>query len=332
MKAIGYDTYGSTDVLEVRDVEMPAVGPGQVLVAVRAAALNPYDWHLMTGLPYFLRFQSGLRRPKRPGMGSDLAGRVEAVGPRVTRFRPGDEVYGRVDQVPGSGLLALGSMAEYVAVSQDSVRPRPTRLSAEEAAAVPLAAITALWAMRDTGAVRPGQHVLINGASGGVGTFAVQIAKAMGAEVTGVCGTRNVDLVRSLGADHVVDYTAEDFTHRGAHVDLLLDNVGNHAPAACLRVVRPGGTYLPSFDHPRRCWLGPLRHTAGTAVRSRLAGRRMAMLQPKRRDTDLDTLTELIEAGSVTPVVDRTFALVDAQQAMEHLAGRHARGKVIVTP
>lgn len=193
MKAIVFERYGSTNVLELQDVEAPHVGDDGVLVQVQAAAINPYDWHFMTGLPYFLRLQLGLRRPRINGFGSDLAGRVEAVGPKVTRFRPGDEVYGRVDLAAGSTLMDLGSLAEYVRVSEDSIRPRPARLTAEEAAAVPLAGITALWAIRDTRAVQRGQHVLINGASGGVGTFAVQIAKALGAEVTGVCSTRNVD-------------------------------------------------------------------------------------------------------------------------------------------
>lgn len=332
MKAIAFNRYGSTDVLELQDIDTPRPKDGDVLVQVRAAAINPYDWHIMAGLPSFVRLQSGLRRPKITGIGSDLAGRVEAVGPRVTRFRPGDEVYGRVDQLPGSNLMALGSVAEYVRVSERSIRPRPARLTAEEAAAVPLAGITALWAMRDVGAVQPGQQVLVNGASGGVGTFAVQIARAMGAEVTGVCSMRNVDLVRSLGADHVVDYTREDVTRGAQRFDLLLDNVGNHSPTACLRILKPGATYLASFDHPWNRWLGPMGHVLRMAVRSRFARKRMAVLRPERRDGDLDTLTELIDAHAVTPVVDRTFPLVEARQAMEYLAGRHARGKVVITP
>lgn len=332
MKAIVFNRYGSTDVLELQDIDTPRLEDGDVLVQVRAAAINPYDWHLMTGVPSFMRLQSGLRRPKINGIGSDLAGRVEAVGPRVTLFRPDDEVYGRVDQLPGSNLMALGSVAEYVRVSEASIRPRPTRLTAEEAAAVPLAATTALWGMRDVGAVQAGQHVLVNGASGGVGTFAVQIAKAMGAQVTGVCSTRNVALVRSLGADHIVDYTGEDVTGGGPRFDLMLDNVGNHSPTACLRILKPGGTYLASFDHPWNRWLGPMRHVLRMAMRSRFSGRRMVLLRPERRDGDLDTLTELIDAHAVTPVVDRAFPLVDTGEAMEYLAGRHARGKVIIIP
>lgn len=332
MKAIVFERYGSTDVLELRDVEIPRIGDDGVLVQVQAAAINPYDWHFMTGLPYFLRLQLGLRRPKITGFGSDLAGRVEAVGPNVTRFRAGDEVYGRVDPAPGSTLMDLGSVAEYVRVSEGSIRPRPDRLTPEEAAAVPLAGITALWAMRDTGAVQPGQHVLVNGASGGVGSFAVQIAKALGAHVTAVCSTRNVGLVRSIGADHVVDYTREDVTRGGPRFDLMLDNVGNHSPMACVRMLKPGATYLASFDHPWNRWLGPMAHVLRMSVRSRLAGRRTVLLQPQRRDTDLDALTELIDGGAVTPVVDRTFPLVDIREAIEYLAGRHARGKIIVTP
>jgi len=268
MKAIVFNRYGPSDVLELQDIDTPRLEDGDVLVQVRAAGINPYDWHLMTGLPSFLRLQSG----------------------------------------------------------------RPVRLTAEEAAAVPLAAITALWAMRDVGAVQPGQHVLVNGASGGVGTFAVQIAKAMGTQVTGVCSSRNVDLVRSLGADDVVDYTREDVTRGGPRFDLMLDNVGNHSPSACLRILKPGATYLASFDHPWNRWLGPMRYALRMAVRSRFAGRRMVLLRPERRDGDLDTLTELIDAHAVTPVVDRAFPLVDTREAMEYLAGRHARGKVVITP
>lgn len=332
MKAITFDHYGSTDVLELRDVDIPDVGDDGVLVRVHAAAINPYDWHLMTGLPSFVRLKLGLRRPKVTGLGADLAGRVEAVGPNVTRVRPGDDVYGRVDLLPGSDLMNLGAVAEYVRVSEDSIRPRPDRLTAEEAAAVPLAGITALWAMRDTGRVQPGQHVLINGASGGVGTFAVQIAKAMGAEVSGVCSTRNVELVRSLGADHVIDYTREDITRAGPRFDLMLDNVGNHSPTACRRMLRPAGTYLLSFDHPWRRWLGPMGFALRMSVQSLPTSQRVVLLQPQRRSEDLDALSSLIDQGAVTPVIDRRFALVETREAVDHLAGRHARGKVIITP
>ena len=332
MKAIVYDRYGPPEVLQLRDVEVPDVGEDGVLVRVHAAALNPADWHFMTGLRYFLRLGGlALLRPKVRGLGSDVAGRVEAVGRRVTRFRPGDEVYGQVDEAPGMSVPDLGSVAEFVQVSVGSIRARPCTLDAVEAAAVPLAASTALRGLCDVGNVQPGQHVLINGASGRVGTFAVQIAKASGAEVTAVCSTRNVDLVRSLGADHVVDYTRDDFTRGNRPVDLLLDNVGNHSPTASRRILAPTATYLASFDHPGKRLLGPLGQALRAAALGVVVGQRLTILATTRRDDDLDRLTALVEAGQVRPVVDRTWPLVETRAAMEHLAGRHARGKVVIT-
>lgn len=331
MKVIAFDRYGSADVLELRDVDLPEIGPCGVLVRVRAASLNPADWHLMTGVPYILRpAQLGLR-PKVRAIGSDLAGQVEAVGPDVTRVRPGDEVYGQVGALPGSSVPDLGSVGEYVRVSEDSIRPMPANLTPEQAAAVPLAATTALQGLRDAGRMQPGQQVLVNGASGGVGTFAVQIARALGAEVTGVCSTRNVDLVRSLGADHVVDYTRENVTRSGHRFDVVLDNVGNHSPSAWRRLLKPDATYVASFGRPENLRLGPMATLLAMPVLAPLLRRRMVFLNGKQRGEDLDTLTGLIEAGAVTPVVDRTYALADARAAMDYLATGHARAKVVIT-
>ncbi|HEX2029082.1 MAG TPA: NAD(P)-dependent alcohol dehydrogenase [Nitriliruptorales bacterium] len=331
MKAIVFDRYGSADVLELRDLEIPDVGDDGVLVRVEAASLNPYDWHLMTGLPYVVRPKELGLRPKVSGIGADLAGRVEAVGQNVTGVRPGDDVYGRVDTLPGTKLLALGSVAEYVRVSVDSIRPRPACLTAEEAAAVPLAATTALWGLHDVGRLQPGVRVVINGASGGVGTFAVQIAKAAGAEVTGVCSARNVDLVRSIGADHVIDYTREDPTRGARRFDLVLDNVGNHPPGAWRRVMAPTATYVASFGQPEHLWFGPFARLLRMFVVAPFISQRMTLLQPQRRDEDLDRLSALIESGNVTPVIDRTYPLADTRAAMEYLAQGHARGKVVIT-
>lgn len=333
MKAIVHTRYGDAeDALELRDVDEPTIGDGELLVRVRAASVNPYDWHVMTGLPYFMRLQTGLRTPKRQGTGADFAGIVEATGGNVTRFRPGDEVYGIVDgDVPGTPLLQLGTFAEYVKVSEEWAEPKPARLSFEEAAAVPLAALTALQGLCRFGDVRPGQEVLVNGASGGVGTFAVQMAKAFGARVTGVCSTRNVDLVRSLGADHVVDYTREDYTHAAGSYDLMLDNVGNRSLSENRRVVKPGGRYLVSFGQIRHRWLGPMAYILRMSIVSRFVGQTMRTLDQERSTEDLPEVTELIEAGTVTPVIDRTYPLIEAPDALHYLGGEHARGKVVVT-
>jgi len=251
MKAIVYDKYGAPDeVLELREIDKPAVSDDEVLVRVRAASANPYDWHMFRGLPYPMRMMTGLRKPKsRTVLGSDMAGQVEAVGKNVSQFRPGDEVYAEV----GSG-----GFAEYVSVSEDSLALKPANLSFEQSAAVPMAAETALQGVRDKGNAQSGQKVLVNGASGGVGTFAVQIAKHFGAEVTGVCSTRNVDLVRSIGADHVVDYTQEDFMQGDQRFDLILDAVGNHSISEYRRVMTPRGTY-GAFGGGGGRWLGPAR-------------------------------------------------------------------------
>ncbi len=264
MKAIVLCDYGPPDVLKLEDVEKPVPADDQVLVRVRAASVNPLDWHRMRGTPYVGRAEMGLRKPKNTGLGVDFAGTVESVGRNVTRFRPGDEVFGG----------RTGAFGQYVTVRQDrAVVPKPANLTFEQAAAVPVAAITALQGLRDVGRLQPGQKVLINGASGGVGTFAVQIAKALGADVTGVCSTRNVELVRSIGADRVVDYTREDFTKSGERYDLILDNVGNHSLSECRRALNPKGRYVMVGGPPGR-WINPLRPRArrGGAVTVREPG------------------------------------------------------------
>lgn len=331
VKKMVLDRYGPPEVLRLEDVEVPELGDHDVLVRMQAAAINPADWHVMVGLPHFIRAVYGLRRPRVSGVGSDLAGEVAAVGPSVTDLRVGDEVFGHVGGL-SRGALDLGSIAEYVPVAAGCLRRRPPGVSAEEAAGVPLAGTTALWAMDEVGGVQPGMRVLVNGASGGVGTFAVQVAKARGAEVVGVCSTRNVALVVSLGADHVVDYTTHDVTAGPTRFDLVLDNVGNHTPAQWQRVVAPGGRYLASFDHPDRRWGGPLRYVAGMAIRWSVAPQRMTVLQTHHRPQDLDALAAMLASGELRTVVDRTYPMADTVAAFDYLATRRARGKVVVTP
>ncbi len=331
MKAAVHDWYGSPDALELAEIDEPVVGDDGVLVRVRAASVNPYDWHVLTGLPFIGRLQMGFR-PKVHGLGGDLAGQVEAVGTDVALFRPGDEVFGMVDgAVPGTPMLELGSFAEYVCVSEGSLAPKPANLTFEQAAAVPLAGWTALHAIRDAGKVQPEHRVLINGASGGVGTFAVQIATAFGAQVTGVCSSRNVDMVRSIGAAEVIDYTREDFTSGTPQYDLLLDNVGNRSLSDCRHVLKPEGTYLASFGRPENRWLGPFARLIGMRLASPFVSQELVQLSPKRTNEVLLTLKELIEAGKVTPVIDRTYRLAETPDAIRYVGEAHARGKVVIT-
>jgi NADPH:quinone reductase-like Zn-dependent oxidoreductase len=320
MKAIVQDRFGPPDVLELREIDQPEVGDDQVLVRVRAASVNPADWYLMAGVPYLARPQMGLRRP-RTRLGIDLAGVVEAVGGNVTRLRVGDEVFG-----PGGGALA-----EYAAVAADALVPKPANLSFEQAAAVPVAALTALQGLRDKGRVRPGQRVLVNGASGGVGTFAVQLAKSFGAEVTGVCSTRNLGLVGSLGADHVIDYTREDFTRGDRRYDLLLDVAGSRPWAACRRVLEPQATLVMVGAPKGSRLLGPLDHIVKVRLASLRASQKVAFFISKARNQDLVVLQELLAAGTVTPVVERTYPLPEAADALRYLGEGHARGKLVVT-
>lgn len=322
MKAIVIDRFGTPDVLRLEEVETPVPADDQVLVRVRASSVNPYDWHYLTGLPRLFRPAFGVRRPKYRVLGADLAGQVEALGKAVTGFHPGDEVYGQA---------AAGAFAEYVAVAEGQIAPKPTDLTFEQAAAVPLAGFTALQAIRDQGKVRPGQRVLVNGASGGVGTLAVQIAKAFGAEVTGVCSAANVDLVRSLGADHVVDYTREDFTAGPQRYHFLLDNVGNRKLSEYRRVLESRGMYLASHGQAENRWLGPVGFLARMTVVSAFVSQRLASFVSQPSRADLLALKDMIEAGSLKPVVDRAYPLSQVADAFRHLEQWHARGKVVIT-
>ncbi|MET9636131.1 NAD(P)-dependent alcohol dehydrogenase [Streptomyces virginiae] len=323
MKAIVQDRYGSPGVMELREVERPRVGDREVLVRVHAAAVNARDWHLMRGDPYLARAALGLRGPKVRVRGTDFAGRVEAVGGDVTRLRPGDEVFGEAE----------GAFAEYVCAPEDVVEPMPANLSFEQAAAVPLAGNTALMGLRDLGRVRPGQRVLVNGASGGVGTFAVQIAKAFGAEVTGVCGTRNTELVRSLGADHVVDYSREDFTRTGRRYDLVFDLVGNRSLTECRRALTPGGTLVLSGGGVSEggSLVGPIALLVKGRALAPFVRHRLLVLTATPDRRNLAALRELIESGRLAPAVDRTHPLHEVPEAIRYLEVEHARAKVVIT-
>jgi NADPH:quinone reductase-like Zn-dependent oxidoreductase len=320
VKAIVSHGYGSPDELELCEIDKPELGDEGVLLRVRAASVNPYDWHMMRGLPYFVRLGEGLRRPKHEVLGVDVAGQVEAVGASVTEFRPGDEVFGG----------RVRAFAEYVCGAERNFVPKPTGLSFEQAAAIPIAGSTALQALRDKGQLRPGQRVLINGAAGGVGTFAVQIAKALGGEVTGVCSTRNLELVRSLGADHVVDYTVEDFSRRGQRYDLVVDLVGNRSLRALRRVLTPDGTLVVAGGGHGRL-IGPLALPIAAVVVNRFVKQRLIPFMAQLRKDDLMTIADLIEAGQVTPVVDGRYPLTEAPEAIRHVETGHARGKTVIT-
>jgi NADPH:quinone reductase-like Zn-dependent oxidoreductase len=322
LKAITYHRYGSPEVLEFQEVDEPIVRDDEVLVRVRAASANPRDWHFMRGLPAFMRLQFGLRRPKHSGLGSDIAGQVEAVGADVTRFRPGDEVYADV---------VMGGFAELAGVPEAFVAPKPANLTFEQAAAVPLAALTALQGLRDHGQVQPGHKVLVIGAAGGVGTFAVQLAKWLGAEVTGVCSTRNVELVRSLGADHVVDYSREDVTRGGRRYDLVFQLAGTQSPSDLRRALAPGGTLLLSSGESDGRLIGPVDRIIKALLLAPFVRQRLVPFVAKRSGDDLRVVKELIEAGTVTPVIDRTYPLSDVPEAIGYLEEGHARGKVVIT-
>ncbi|MFD7439747.1 NAD(P)-dependent alcohol dehydrogenase [Streptomyces sp. NPDC059909] len=322
MKAIVHDTYGSSDVLELRDIDKPSAGEGDVLVRVHAAAVDAGVWHLMTGLPYLLRLMGyGLRAPKVRVRGREVAGRVEAVGAGVTRFRPGDEVFG----------ICEGSFAEYASAPEDRFVPKPANLTLEQAAAVPMSALTALQALRDVGRVQPGQKVLIIGAAGGVGTFAVQLAKAFGAEVTGVCSTTKTDLVRSIGADDVIDYTREDVTDGTRHYDLVVDTAGNRPLSRLRRALAPRGTLVIVGGEGGGRWFGGTDRVLRAVMLSPFVRHKLRGLVSVERHEDLQTLRELIEAGKVAPVVDATYPLSEAPEAIRYLQGGNARGKVVIT-
>ncbi len=322
MKGIVYRCYGSPEVLKLEDIEKPLPGPNEVLVKVRVAGVNPLDWHYMRGIPYIMRMESGLGRPTNPRLGVDFSGVVEAVGKDVARFKAGDEVFGG----------KFGAFAEYVRVDEDrALVLKPPNITFEEAASVPVAAITALQALRDKGRVRAGQKVLINGASGGVGTFAVQIAKHLGAEVTGVCSTRNVSMVQSLGADHVIDYTREDFTKSEQKYDVIVDMVGNHPLLEYRRALTPMGVFVivggPNEGH----WLGPMVGPIKAAVISPFVDQEFAMILSELNQKDLAYLNNLLQIEKLTPVIDRRYRLSEVPAAIEYLEKGRARGKVLIS-
>ena len=324
MKAVVYCDYGVPN-LKLQEIEKPTLADDQLLVKVRAASVNPLDWHFIEGTPYVMRAMGvGLRKPKDTRLGVDFAGTVEAVGKNVTKFKPGDEVFGG----------RTGAFAEYVCVRESrAVALKPANVTFEQAASVPIAAITALQGVRDKGKVQPGQKVLINGASGGVGTFAVQIAKSMGADVTGVCSTRNLDLVRSLGADHVINYTKEDFTKSAQRYDVILDNVANRSLSECRGVLNPEGRYVliggGGVNESR--WIGPgLIHAFKAMVLSKFVNQKMGMMLAQLNHDDLAFLADLMQSGKVTPVIDRTYTLSQTAEAIRYLEQGHARGKVVI--
>lgn len=328
MRAVVQDAYGPPeDVLRVREIERPRIGADQVLVRIRATSVNTPDWITTTGVPYFIRLQSGLRGPKTPVRGTDVAGVVEAVGADVTDLAPGDEVFGST--WTGS-LSTQGTFAEYTVAPASNLIWKPTSLSFEEAGASGMSGLTALAAMRDVAGVGPGTRVLVNGASGGVGTFAVQIAKTFGAEVTGVCSTRNLDLVRSLGADDVIDYTAEDFTRSERRYDVILDNVMNHPPSKAARVLDSGGIYMPNSVGNQGGLFAGLPRMARAALMGlgRTDVRTVGGWEPDRES--LTALADLLESGVVKTVIDEVYPLERAADAVAHMYGHHARGNVVI--
>lgn len=324
MKAIVYHSYGPPDVLKYEEIEKPTPGDNQVLIKVRAASVNPLDWHLMRGTPYVGRIMMGLRKPKIGRLGVDVAGEVEAVGRNVTQFKMGDNVFGS----------ARGACAEYVCTSQSALVTKPDNVTFEQAASVPVAALSALQGLRDKGKIKSAQKVLINGAAGGVGTFAVQIAKWFGAEVTGVCSTTNVDMVRSLGADHIIDYIHEDFTKGAQRYDVILDNVGNHSLLECRRVLNSKGRYvLVGGGGPSdQGWIGPGLTRAITApVLSWFVSQCMSFFLAKMNKNDLTILRDLIQEGKVKQVIDKRYGLSEVPEAIRYLEEGHARGKLVIT-
>jgi NADPH:quinone reductase-like Zn-dependent oxidoreductase len=322
MKAAVYTRYGPPEVVQVADVAKPVPKDDEVLIKVRAASVNPLDWHFMRGLPYLVRIPVGLRKPKITSLGVDVAGQVVAVGTNVTQFTSGDEVFGS----------CRGAFAEYACTSESALVIKPSNVTFEQAASVPVAAFTALQGLRDKGQIQPGQRVLINGAAGGVGTFAVQIAKSFGADVTGVCSTNNVEMVRSIGATHVIDYTQEDFTKNGQRYDLVFDCIGNHSLSASTRVLNRNGIYLPVGASAGRWMLGPLASSIAALVLSRFVSQKLVIFfLAKSSKEDLIIMRELMESKKVTPVIDRRYSLSEVPEAIRYLEAGHARGKVVIT-
>jgi NADPH:quinone reductase-like Zn-dependent oxidoreductase len=321
MKAIVYRCYGTPDVLKLEQIAKPAPADDRVLVKVHAASVNPLDWHYMQGKPYIMRAAAGVGKPDSILMGADFAGTVESVGKNVTRFKPGDEVFGDRD----------GAFGEYVSVRENGAMAlKPSNMSMAQAAAVPIAGLTALQALRDKGKVHTGQKVLINGASGGVGTFAVQIAKTYGADVTGVCSTKNVEMVKSIGADRVIDYTKEDFTHGSARYDLIIDNVGNHTLSELRQVLTPNGALVMIGGPSDNPWLGPLTTSVKAYFVAPFVNQKLIFMLADSNQDDLNVLRDLMQAGKVTPVIDRQYKLAETAQAIGYLEQGHARGKVII--
>jgi NADPH:quinone reductase-like Zn-dependent oxidoreductase len=322
MQGIVYNEYGSADVLALQEIDKPVVVDDEVLVRVRAASANSGDVYFMRGLPYIFRFVSGLRKPKNRFPGHDIAGHVEVVGKDAARFSPGDEVFANV---------ATGGFAEYAAVSEGSLGLKPSNLTFEQAAAVPVAGLTALQGLRDTGKLQSGQQVLIIGASGGVGTFAVQIAKSFGAEVTAVCSSRNAEMVRSLGADHVIDYTNEDFTESGRKYDLIFQLAGTASSSRCRRALTRKGILVQSSGESSHRWIGPMGRLAGAIVLSPFVSQKLATFVMKPNTKDLQFLKELVEAGKLKPVIDSTYTLREVPKAIRRLEAGHAQGKLVIT-
>jgi NADPH:quinone reductase-like Zn-dependent oxidoreductase len=322
MKAIVHRCYGSPDVVRYEDIAKPTPADDELLVRVHAASVNPLDWHYLEGTPYMVRLDAGFGKPENPRLGVDFSGTVEAVGKNVTRFKPGDEVFGG----------KFGALADYVAVPEDrAVSLKPANVSHEQAAAVAIAAITALQGLRDKGHIHSGKQVLVNGASGGVGTFAVQIAKSFGANVTGVCSTKNVELVRSIGADQVIDYTREDITQGAQRYDLILDNVATHSLLEYKRILNADGVYVMIGSTDPGHWFGWLWKPLQGWVLSHFTSQKFVLILAELNKEDLSMLAGLMESGKVTPVIDRTYKLGDAAQALRYLEKGHARGKVVVT-
>jgi NADPH:quinone reductase-like Zn-dependent oxidoreductase len=322
MRAAVFRCYGPPEVVNIETIEKPTPADDEVLVKVHVAAINPLDWHYMRGEPYIMRLSSGLGRPKDTRIGVDFAGTVEAVGARVTRFKPGDEVFGARN----------GSLAEYVVVKESrNIVPKPANVTFEQAAGVGVAAVTALQALRDRGMVEPGQKVLVNGASGGVGTYAVQIAKQFGAEVTGVSSTRNIELVRSVGADHVIDYTQQDFTEGSERYDVVIDNVGNHSFGEVAKVLEPDGHYVIVGGQSGNRWLGPLTTPLFAMMQSPYLKPSYEFFVSEMKPADLVFLAGLMADGRLKSVIDRTYPLAEAAAAIEYLEKGRARGKVVVT-
>jgi NADPH:quinone reductase-like Zn-dependent oxidoreductase len=320
MKAIVYYEYGGPDVLRCEEIEKTAPRDGEVLLKIRAASLNPYDWHFMRGEPYAIRLMAGLGKPKNKRLGADVAGVVEAVGRNVTQFKPGDAVFG----------VCQGAFGESICTAETKLVKKPEGISFEHAASLPIAALTALQTLRNKGKIQPRQKVLVNGASGGVGTFGVQIAKSFGAEVTGVTSTRNIDLVRSIGADHVIDYTQEDFTKSVQRFDLILDCVGNHTFSECRRVLNPNGKVIGAGGTTDNWMLKPISRLITSTLQSIFVSQKPVSILAKMNQADLSTVGELLTSGKVKPVVDRRCKLHEVPDAMRYLEEGHARGKVMM--